>query len=124
MGGRFGRLFEDMHVVWAALVAATATALCTVLIAVAMYGTAPGRTDSLAAITTGTAARGFNANPVHLNQRIQVPRVQPEAVMSAMLVNQFSAEDEGDEKIFALATVVTPRGHDRWTRGTAGQRTR
>ena len=41
VGARFGCLFEDMHMVWAVLVAATATALCAVLIAAAMYGTWP-----------------------------------------------------------------------------------
>ena len=107
---RFGWLFEDMHVVWAMLVAATTTAFCAVLMAAAMHNTAPGRTDSLAAIMTAMASPGSNANPVRLNQRIQVPRVQVEAVMPAMLLNQFPAEDDGDEKFFALAAVVTREG--------------
>ena len=113
VGARFGRLFEDMHVVWAMLVAATATAFCAVLIAAAMHGTAPGRSDSLAAIMTATASPGSNANPLRLNPRIQVPRVQPEAVMPALLANQFPVEDDDDEKLFALAAVFDPRGHDR-----------
>ena len=70
------------------------------------HDTAPGRTDSLAAIMTAMASPGSNANPVRLNQRIQVPRVQAEAVMPAMLLNQFPAEDDGDEKFFALAGDV------------------
>ena len=110
VGARFGRLFEDMHVVWAMLVAATATAFCAVLIAAAMHGTAPGRSDSLAAIMTAMASPGSNANPLRLNPRIQVPRVQPEAVMPALLANQFPVEDDDDEKLFALAAVVTREG--------------
>ena len=110
IGARCGRLFEDLHVVWAALGATATTALCGVLIAAAMYFTGPGRTDSLAAIMRAMACPGSNANPVRLHRRVQVPRVRPEAVMPTMRFSQAAGEDDGDEKVFALSAVVTREG--------------
>ena len=93
---RVGRLF-DMHLVWAALGAATSTACCILLIAATMYFTAPGRTDSLAAILTAMASPGSNANPVRLDQSIQVPRVHWEAIMPAMPVSRHPGGSGGCE---------------------------
>ena len=110
IGARFDRLFEDLHLVWAALAATAATAFCGVLIAAAMNLTGPRRTDSLAAIMRAMACPGSNANPVRLNRRIQVPRVRPEAVLPTMLLSHAADEDDGGEKVFALSAVVTREG--------------
>ncbi len=110
---RAGRLFEDMHLVWAALGAATSTACCMLLIAATMYFTGPGRTDSLAAIMTAMASPGSNANPVRLDQSIQVPRIRREAVMPAMLISRRPGDTggyEAREQDVALAAIVTREG--------------
>ena len=108
---RVGRLFEDMHLVWAALGAVTSTACCILLIAATMYFTGPGRTDSLAAIMTAMASPGSNANPVRLDQSIQVPRVRLEGIVPAMLVGRRPSDNgEAREQDVALAAIVTREG--------------
>ena len=110
---RVGRLFEDMHLVWAALGAVTSTACCILLIAATMYFTGPGRTDSLAAIMTAMASPGSNANPVRLDQSIQVPRVHREAIFPGMLVGRRPGDNGGYEargQDVALAATVTREG--------------
>ena len=108
---RVGRLFEDMHLVWAALGAVTSTACCILLIAATMYFTGPGRTDSLAAIMTAMASPGSNANPVRLDQSIQVPRVRLEGIIPAMLVGRRPSDNgEAREQDVALAAIVTREG--------------
>ena len=112
---RVGRLFEDMHLVWAALGAATSTACCILLIAATMF-TGPGRTDSLAAIMTAMASPGSNANPVRLDQSIQVPRVRREGIGPVMLVGRRPGDNGGHggyearEQDVALAAIVTREG--------------
>ena len=104
---RLGRLFEDMHLVWAGLVATTATAACVAIITGLLGYASPERAASLSAIMTAMATPGSNANPVRLHRRIQVPRVDPAWVMPAMLVGPDLGQEDS---VFALLAVLTQEG--------------
>ena len=104
---RVRRMFEDMHLVWAGLSAATATVICAVLLFAIGYFTPPERADSLSGMLSALAAPGSNRNPVRIDFRIHPPRVASDVPVPAVLTS--GPPDEGD-LVFALAAVVTQEG--------------
>ena len=91
ISGWTGRLFEDLHLVWAALGAAGATSVCVgVIYLISLFAILP--------------PAGYNKNPIFANSAMSLP--------SASLNNPFPAEpplDEGDLALL-LDTVVTRDG--------------
>ena len=55
---RIARLFEDLHLVWAALAATTATATAAAIVAGVLYFAPKERSDSLAGVLSALAAPG------------------------------------------------------------------
>ena len=106
IASRFERLFDDWHLVWAAVGATAATLLCAVVVNALLLLTTQMRPNSMAAVLAGLASVGSNANPAWLSGSILVPRVDADTVMPAAIVNHGRSEDA----MFALAAVVTREG--------------
>lgn len=104
---RVGRMFEDMHLVWAGLAATAATGACVLAITGLIYFAFPERADSLSAIITALASPGSNMNPVRPDGHMLLPRVPLDAMVPTMLAHAPPAEEE---MLFALAGVVTREG--------------
>jgi anti-sigma factor RsiW len=102
---RLARSFEDMHLVWAGLSATGATLACGALLFAMWFFSPPERADSLAGMLSALASPGSDRNPVMLDPRMSVPRVN-DGVVPAMLANAATEED----LVFALAAVVTQEG--------------
>jgi len=96
---RFGRTFEDMHLVWIGLSSAMATVICSALALACLHYAAPERDDSLAGIIAAMASS--KANLVR-----QVPADTYDDVVANALVRTMSE----DEVVSALAAVVTREG--------------
>lgn len=96
-------MFEDMHLVYAALGAAAAAIVCVVIMLGMMRFATIERPDSLAAILNFLATPGSNENPVAVDSRVVMPRA---------LDDSFSGVGNGDEEdaVFTLAAVVTREG--------------
>jgi anti-sigma factor RsiW len=99
---RFGRLFEDMHFVWAGLSATGATVACAAALFAIWFFSPPERADSLAgmmsALSTPAAETGTSTSGV-----VRVSVGGDGAVLPAMLATTATEED----LVFALAAVVT-----------------
>jgi anti-sigma factor RsiW len=96
------RIFDDMHLVYAGLGAAAATAVC-VVIALGMIRFATNeRPDSLAAMVELMAAPEASANTMAID-----------AAAHQRWTERFQAANESAEEdaVFALASVVTRDGH-------------
>jgi hypothetical protein len=78
---RIGRMFEDLHLVWAALAATTATAACAAIVAGVLYFAPAERNDSLAGVMAAFASPGSDRNPMLLDKNINLPRFELEPVM-------------------------------------------
>jgi Putative zinc-finger len=104
--GSFNRLFEDLHLVWAAAgaTAATVLILCAVVATLALAT----RTQplSMAAMLGALAAPGSDLNPVSVDDRMLLPRSAPDAMVDAVLL-------DGPEGVVAMAAVVTREGRVR-----------
>jgi hypothetical protein len=99
---RLREMFDDMHLVYAGLGATLATAVCVIIMLGMMRFATKERPDSLAAIVNLLASPGSNANPVDVDDRMQMPRALDAAI---------SADSSADEDaVFALAAVVTREG--------------
>ena len=100
---RVRNMFDDMHLVYAALGAAAATVVCVVIMLGMMRYATIGRSDSLAAIVNFLANPGSNQNPVSIDARVLMPRE---------LDGAFSAGASSNEQdaVFTLAAVVTREG--------------
>lgn len=103
----FGRLFEDMHFVWAGLGASVAMLLCVGVTVGMLHRVADERADSLAAILSVLASPGSNANPIRLDGRMRFPRVFPDDAMPAVLVRTATQQED---VVFTLAGVITREG--------------
>ena len=102
-GGRFGRMFEDMHLVWAAA-GATAATLIVLLAAVAIMALSlRERPSSMAWMIDGMASPGSNRNPVSVDGRMLLPRSDPGALIAARVGGH-------DDVMVALSAVVTREG--------------
>jgi hypothetical protein len=94
LSGRAGRLFEDFHVVWAALGATGAAAACVAaFVGMVYFFTPPGRPDSLAAVFAAWAAPGSNENPVSISPRMALPSSSADDALSSKLGDADAEED-------------------------------
>lgn len=97
-------LFQDMHLVWAALGATTATLVCLLGSLSVFHATSQERPDSLAGLISFLASPGSNENPVRLDSRMRAPRWRTDGEglpLSAI---------PGDDGVLALSAVVTREG--------------
>lgn len=96
------RIFDDMHLVYAGLGAAAATAVCIVIALGMIRFAANERPDSLAAMVELLAAPEASANMMAID-----------AASHQRWTERFQAANESAEEdaVFALASVVTRDGH-------------
>ncbi len=99
----FKALFQDMHLVWAALGATAATFICLVGSISVMHATSQERPDSLAGLISFLANPGSNQNPVRLDNHMLVPRALIDA-------DAFLPMSSNDNAVLALSAVVTREG--------------
>lgn len=102
---RASRMFEDMHLVWAALGSTAATIACVTVMFGMLQSASRENPGSLAALLASLAAQGTNEHPARMDGRMMLPRVDADAVMPAAVMNP-----GGDDVVFALAAVVTREG--------------
>lgn len=100
-------MFEDLHLVWAALSASFAVAVCAVLLFGMWYLSPPERADSLAGILDALASPGSNRNPVRPDDRLSLPRVALDAPMPTPFAEP---DDAAEDVVFALNAIVTQEG--------------
>jgi hypothetical protein len=100
-----GRMFEDMHLVWAGLSATVATVACAVLLFSIWFLSPPEREDSLSGILAALSAPGSDRNPVTVDHRMRLPRATDDVVPALL-----AKENTEEELVFALAAVVTQEG--------------
>lgn len=102
--GRTQRLFDDLHLVWAALGATGATVACLAMVFTLFYFAARERPDSLGAIIAGLSSpAGSNQNPMGpLDGGLRLPSAV-DAAFPAAVTND-------EDAVFALAAVVTREG--------------
>jgi Putative zinc-finger len=105
LGAEIKGLFQDMHLVWAALGATAAMLFCLVGSISVLHAASQERPDSLAGLITFLANPGSNQNPKQLDIHMLAPR--------------WRAADEGpmalppmpsDDAVLALSAVVTREG--------------
>lgn len=102
-----GRMFEDLHLVWAGLGATAAAVLCVAAtVAILNFASLPGRADSLAGLLSVLASPGSNENPVRPGPALTLPRASLEALMPVAL----HAPTADDDVVFALSGVITREG--------------
>jgi hypothetical protein len=104
---RVTRMFEDLHLVWAGLAGSTATATCVAVVAAVLQFAPPERSDSLAVLLSEP---GTNRNPVRVDYRTALPRVDEQNVMRAILVDSAEAPASALSQTFTVTGVVTQEG--------------
>jgi anti-sigma factor RsiW len=104
---QFARAFEDLHFVYAGLGAMSATLSCVVAIAGLLYFAPAQRDDSLSGLLAAMAAPGSNRNPLSLDERMELPRLDDDHV--AMLEGLPEALAP-HPTAFAVAGVLTQEG--------------
>jgi len=104
---RVTRMFEDLHLVWAGLAGSTATATCVAMMAAVLHFAPPERSDSLAVLLSEP---GTNRNPVRMDYRTELPRVDEQNVMRAMLVDSPGDDATNPSQTFTVTGVVTQEG--------------
>ncbi len=77
---QFGRAFEDLHFVYAGLGAMSATVSCVAAIAGLLYFAPAQRDDSLSGLLEAMAAPGSNRNPLSLDERMELPRLDDDQI--------------------------------------------
>ncbi len=101
--GRFSELFEDMHLVYAALGAAFATvASVALMVGIFYFGASGERPDSIAGLLDAMAHPGSNANPVQLSGGMALPRSIDGATPTLPMWEE--------DAVLTLAAVVTREG--------------
>ncbi len=103
---RFERLVEDLHLVWAAVGAVSASVVCVAVISSMLLQASRERPDSLAGLLAALASPATSGSPAWAAGNILAPRADADAVMPAAIVNQGRREDV----VFALAAVVARDG--------------
>ncbi len=105
---RIGRMFEDLHLVWAGLAATTATATCAAIVAGVLYfAPRPNAATSLDGVMSALAAPGSDRNPVLLDERtINLPRFELQPTMPTMP----AVKGEESDVTLAVSGVVTQDG--------------
>jgi hypothetical protein len=104
--GRLNRLFEDLHVVWAAAGATAAAVLIVCAVVASLALSLREQPLSMAALIGALASPGSDRNPVSVDDRMLLPRSDPRALMGSVPV-------ASDDRVFALAAVVTREGRVR-----------
>lgn len=109
LAARFGRMFDDLHLIWIGLAATVATFICGAVALGALHLASSDRNDSLAAMMAVVSApSGSNLNPVRSNQYLQVPPSVPKSgAIELMLARPVSGHDE---VVLAFSAVVTREG--------------
>jgi len=99
------RVFEDLHVFWAALGATGATVACVAIIFGIFFYATQVRPDSLGGVIASySLPGGSNENPLNPDNRVVLPTAASESAFAeAALPNE-------DESVFALAAVLTREG--------------
>jgi hypothetical protein len=102
--GQTRRLFDDSHLVWAALGATGATVACLAIAFTLFYFAARERPDSLRAMMAAMSSpAGSNQNPfAQLDESMRLPSAVNDAFPEAVT--------NDDDAVFALAAVVTREG--------------
>jgi hypothetical protein len=100
---RIGRLFEDLHLVYAGLGAIAASVLCIAVMLAMLHYASPERSDSLAAVLQVLSS---SQPPPPVSPAPRPPSVDLRTVMPVMLVPRAS---DGDT-LFTLAGVVSEQG--------------
>jgi anti-sigma factor RsiW len=103
---RIGRMFEDLHLVWAGLAATSATVTCAAIVAGVLYFAPAERGDSLAGVMSALAAPGSDRNPMVLDNRIELPRFELQPTMPTMAAVKGDAPDVA----LAVSGIVTQDG--------------
>lgn len=102
---RMSRMFEDLHFVWAALAATTATATCAAVVAGVIYFAPAERDDSLAGMMSALASPGSDRNPMILgDNHIMLPRFATDQNMPSM------PGAESADVSLAISGVLTQEG--------------
>ncbi|HTM29817.1 MAG TPA: zf-HC2 domain-containing protein [Vicinamibacterales bacterium] len=96
-------LFQDMHLVWAALGATAAMLFCLIGSIGVLHAASQERPDSLAGLITFLANPGSNENPVRLDARMLAPRTRVDDASAPLPLASGDA-------VFALSAVVTREG--------------
>jgi len=96
-------LFQDMHLVWAALGATAAMLFCLIGSISVLHAASQERPDSLAGLITFLANPGSNENPVRLDARMLAPRTRVDDLSAPLPLASGDA-------VFALSAVVTREG--------------
>ena len=108
---RFGRVFEDMHLVWIGLASTTATFLCGAIALGTLQFASPERHDSIAARMAVLAApSGSDLNPARLDGRYQFPSVPQDGVVQQTLERTALAEGVRHDTMLTVSAVVTLDG--------------
>ena len=102
---RIRTMFDDMHLVYAALGATGATLACLIIMLGMMRFATRERPDSLAAMVNLMASPGSDDNPVRLDSRVTLPRV-----IDSSYPNATQPRDAEEDAVFTLAAVVTREG--------------
>ncbi len=101
--GRLNRLFEDMHLVWAAAGATVATIAVVFAVVGLMRLTLQQQPASMSAlIATLSSPTGSDLNPMRVSDQRLLPRFDPDTIVGALL--------DSEEGVFALAAVVSRDG--------------
>jgi Putative zinc-finger len=104
---RVGRMFEDLHLVWAGVAATSATVTCAAIVAGVLYFAPAERGDSLAGVISALAAPGSDRNPMLLDDRdIKLPRFELQPTMPTMP----AVRGEDPDVTLAVSGVVTQDG--------------
>lgn len=106
-GRVFERMFEDLHLVWAALSATAATFACLAIAVGICYFSRVERADSLAAAIEALSNVGSNEYPVAANASIDLPRQEKEKKDAEPAAIPVSASDE---EMCALNATITREG--------------
>jgi hypothetical protein len=97
------RMFEDLHLVWAALGATAATFACLALTVGIFYFSRAQNPDSLAAMMSAVSNAGTDAHPIELNDsEVVLPRQEATRLAS---VPELTTDDE-----LMLDTTITREG--------------
>ena len=96
-------LFQDMHLVWAALGATAAMLFCLIGSISVLHAANQERPDSLAGLISFLANPGSNENPVRLDARMLAPRTRVDDGSAPLPL-------ASDDAVYALSAVVTREG--------------
>ena len=104
VAGRLGRVFDDMHLLWAGLGATGATVACSLMMIGLSQPLVQPHPNSFSSIMTALGSPGSNSNPVSLNRWVRPPRMMEDQLYPPMVI------DAEDETPFLVYTILTREG--------------